>query len=104
MPLLAQSEKSWGKTVQPLPRRLKNIPMTRKVVVQVILITPVNSGPHAKPKSCVEWIVRIHQRINVAYALNAHFTVRILQKTFALSKTNRRMFVMDAVSFPNVHF
>ena len=77
--------------------------MTRKAVVPDILITLANSVLHAKQKNCVERVALISQRINAVCALSARFIVRILKRTFVLSKINRLMFVMDASGFRNAH-
>lgn len=75
---MVRSEKSWEKTAQRLLRKLKGIPMTRKVVVLDILIIHAGSVLYVKRKSCVELVVRIHPHINAVYVLNAYSTARIL--------------------------
>lgn len=72
---LVQSEKSLGRTAQRLLRRLKNIPPTKKAVVQDILIIRANSALHAKQKIGAEGAVLSYQYINAVCALSARSTV-----------------------------
>ncbi len=66
------------RTVQPLPRRLKSIPMTRKAVVLDIRIILVNSVLHAKQKGFAEQAVHTNPLTNAACALNAPYIVLTL--------------------------
>lgn len=70
--------KELGKAVQPLPRRLKSIPMIRKAVVLDIRIILVNSVLHAKQKGFAEQAVHTNLLTNAACALNAPYIVLIL--------------------------
>lgn len=75
---MGQLAKSYERTVQPLPRRLKSIPMTRKAVVLDIRIILVNSVLHAKQKGFAEQAVHTNLLTNAACALNAPYIVLIL--------------------------
>ena len=94
--------KKLGKDRTTIAKEIKNIPMIRKVVVRDILTIHVNIAVHAKLKSCAETVVRINQRINVVYVPSVHCIARILQRISAPLKQNLHMYVMVAVSFPNV--
>lgn len=73
------------------------------MVVPDTLITLVNFGLPVKQKNCAEPDEPTSQHINVAYVLNVHCTVLILQKKSVLLKQSRHMSAMAAENFRSAH-
>ena len=104
-PLLGLLQRNWKKTVQRLPRRSGNIPMTRKADVQDTPIIHVSTVIHVKlKKSAVRMDARISQPINAACARNVPSIALILKRTSVLLRGNHLTFATAAGNSPGAPF